>query len=96
VSIDRREFQRLCELAKANGWRVELTQHQNGKLRKVVKGSHVHSVFFPPDPAQHPVPVAITTSPTARRNVYAGLRRAGLEPDPCRQQRRAAKQRRQE
>jgi len=97
MSVDKREFKRLCKLLKELGWRVSPSQHRNGKEHKVMNGSHMHAILWPPDGVDvEPVAMSTSGDPNARRALYAALRRSGVEADPCRQQQAAAKARRRQ
>lgn len=75
MSLDRKELGRIVSLAEAAGWRVQPTQGAAAR----------HVLMFPPDGGR-PVGFSMTErgDRRGRSNVFAALRRAGLEVDPRR------------
>lgn len=83
MSVSIREFRRIASILEALGWRIEQTQNQGGHNAKRT----IHSLCYPPDGGQ-PRMLGTSSHPRARLNTYADFRRAGVELDKRRLQRR--------
>jgi hypothetical protein len=73
--LTRNEAQQLARDIARHGWRVE----EQTRAR--------HYLAYPPEGGR-PVGFSVSTDRRARTNVYAAFRRAGLELDPARAQRK--------